>query len=247
MQDQRLGERDVEVQLPLEVEGSRDPALLVGRHRRLVDRTSVDGRAHRLLRRRDPPAVLGGQPRAALEPVAGSRGPLRRWWSGRRTPPWRRRRLSARRVPQRSPGADRAASNRDRSHRAAPFDHVRSPCTSTPSSNLSGRSLPMVAGLCLWPSRNERTHRRSSALAQFGARCAPLPCLGPDATVPRPRPGHRSGLQVAQQARSARMPALAGWRSLLIARASIWRIRSRVRSKWRPTSSRVRGSWPSRP
>ena len=38
-----------------------------------------------------------------------------------------------------------------------------------------------------------------------------------------------------------------GWRSLDMARASIWRIRSRVRLKCSPTSSRVRGSPRSRP
>ena len=38
-----------------------------------------------------------------------------------------------------------------------------------------------------------------------------------------------------------------GWRSLDIARASIWRMRSRVRLKCSPTSSRVLGSPLSRP
>ena len=42
-------------------------------------------------------------------------------------------------------------------------------------------------------------------------------------------------------------PGLAGWRSLARALASIWRIRSRVSSKCRPTSSSVRGTPLSRP
>ena len=52
----------------------------------------------------------------------------------------------------------------------------------------------------------------------------------------------------AGQARSSSAwPSNAGWRNFDIARASIWRMRSRVRSKWRPTSSSVRGSPRSRP
>ena len=51
-----------------------------------------------------------------------------------------------------------------------------------------------------------------------------------------------------QTASRSRAPVSAdGWRSLLIARASIWRIRSRVRLKYSPTSSSVRGSPRSRP
>ena len=41
--------------------------------------------------------------------------------------------------------------------------------------------------------------------------------------------------------------SLEGWRSFDMARASIWRIRSRVRLKCSPTSSSVRGSPRSRP
>ena len=51
-----------------------------------------------------------------------------------------------------------------------------------------------------------------------------------------------------QTASRSRAPVSAdGCRSLLIARASIWRIRSRVRLKYSPTSSSVRGSPRSRP
>jgi hypothetical protein len=47
--------------------------------------------------------------------------------------------------------------------------------------------------------------------------------------------------------RSLALRSRVGCRSLEMARASIWRIRSRVRSKRAPTSSRVRGSARSRP
>ena len=68
------------------------------------------------------------------------------------------------------------------------------------------------------------------------------------ASVPgpvRPRAGRRPAGQTVSRSRAP--VSEEGWRSLDMARASIWRIRSRVRLKCSPTSSRVRGSPRSRP
>ena len=59
--------------------------------------------------------------------------------------------------------------------------------------------------------------------------------------------GPRSPRRLQTASRSRAPVSLEGWRSFDMARASIWRMRSRVRLKCSPTSSRVRGSPRSRP
>ena len=88
--------------------------------------------------------------------------------------------------------------------------------------------------------------RPVGSIPATSADAAARPRGAPTGASPRRAAAGRPG-RVRRRAGRGRRCRREGWRSFDIARASIWRIRSRVRLKYSPTSSRVRGSPRSRP
>ncbi len=72
MGDQRLAERRVAVELSLQRQSARQPAVLEGDHRRLAHLVPVDRWADRLLQCFGSTAGLGGDPNAGLHRAAGT-------------------------------------------------------------------------------------------------------------------------------------------------------------------------------
>lgn len=88
-------------------------------------------------------------------------------------------------------------------------------------------------------SLRERSAPRGRSVTVVGA--------GQVRLIGSPLPNMPDGARGQETASSRKLPGVDGCRILARALASIWRIRSRVTSKWRPTSSRVAGTVPFRP